>query len=147
MGEREERGTQRVTHAFPCNTRARRSAAAPPVGRCSCRLRSVGAVLMPNVFVPMHQPLLSRSKALAPPASWPGTLRAATSVQLSRALARSLFSLFLFLSLLSLIVIRTIYSSPSRTTFGTKTCACTCGRARACASWKRTACPAVRPRR
>lgn len=36
-----------------------------PVGRCSCRLRSVEAVLMPNVFVPMHQPLLSRS--LAPP--------------------------------------------------------------------------------
>lgn len=55
------------------------------MGRCSCKLRSVGAVLMPNVFVPMHQPLLSRSKALAPSASWPGTLRAVTSVQLSRA--------------------------------------------------------------
>lgn len=99
---------------------------------------------MPNVFVPMHQPLLSRSKALAPPASWPGTLRAVTSVQLSRA--RTLPS-SLSVSL-SLIVIRTIYSFPSRTTFGPKrarvcTCMRACGRARGRAHRGRG--PHVRP--
>jgi len=78
-GEREtERGTcasVRATRSLArARARARERIAAPPSSprgrRCSCRLRSVGAVLMPNVFVPMHQALLSRSRALAS-ASWP----------------------------------------------------------------------------
>jgi len=80
--ERREGDRARNVRFRPCNTlartraraRARERIAAPPSSprgrRCSCRLRSVGAVLMPNVFVPMHQALLSRSRALAS-ASWP----------------------------------------------------------------------------
>jgi len=95
---------------------------------------------MPNVFVPMHQPLLSRSKALALPASWPGTLRAATSVQLSRSLS---FSLSTYLSL---TVIRTIslFASLSHY-FRTKTFACTCVRATARERAHRGRGPHVRP--
>jgi len=71
----EERALPSVQHARShARARARERIAAPPSSprgrRCSCRLRSVGAVLMPNVFVPMHQALLSRSRALAS-ASWP----------------------------------------------------------------------------
>jgi len=64
--ERREGGRARNVRFRPCSTLARERIAAPPSPppprrRCSCRLRGVGAVLMPNVFVPMHQPLLPRS--------------------------------------------------------------------------------------
>jgi len=74
-GRGKARGRQSEERALPSVQHARAraysrsavaTAAAPPMGRrCSCRLRGVGAVLMPNVFVPMHQPLLPRSGALA----------------------------------------------------------------------------------
>jgi len=127
--------------------------AASPVGRCSCRLRSVGAVLMPNVFVPMHQPLLSRSKALVPPASWPGirsahghlhpTLSRLSSLSFSLTAIPHRYPHYPFVSLsLSLSL------SLAHTILGLKRVRVrACGRARTCASWKRTACPAMRPRR
>lgn len=82
---REKRERESELETLPSMQHARARARARGTPRrwdvASADYRSVGAVLMPNVFVPMHQPLLPRSGA-------PALLRSAP-IRLPRARVRS----------------------------------------------------------